>query len=397
MKKDEKRRQIFEMNEDFKVLNSVIIPSRSIFRGIEKDLAGNFWVSTVDGQFKVIPNFFNLYSREIDGMIADLHSIVEQPNGNIWFGSYSEGVTMFDGKKLYKHPKGTNPIWHIMPGSFFHDGQILINVENENAGVVAFDGKKWSHYLKDASAFFYITKLSDGRLALGGGGKRGLAIQKDVGNRFQDSTDFHWIRAAKGMNLVNVLSVAEDGLGHIWMGRSSQGLAVYDPHLDTAFTWLIQNAQTDFGAMSIIPDDKGNVWFGTKRGVFFYKTPTEHSNFTAQDWSQFNPFKTFEPIGKGILNKIGDIRSLKIWKNKYLIIGGSNGFCALDIKEFYASNGKRFPIFRFNEKQGFSGGSTEQNALWIDKNDKIWIGHDKGATLFDIKNYPFDTIMPPSV
>jgi hypothetical protein len=392
LKKDENRRQIFELTEDFKVLSSVIISSRSNFTGIEKDLAGNFWVATRDGQFKVTPTFFNLFSRETDGMIADLHSIAEERNGNVWFGSYSEGLSKFDGDQLTKHPKGTNPVWKFLPGSILHNGQILMNLENQGLRLVSFDGKTWAQYLKDIN-LFYITKLSNGRLALGGGGGLGLALQKEVGNRYHDTTDFYWVNASKGMKLFNVIGIAEDRLGRIWMGRPSQGIAVYDPHLDTAFTWLIQNATTDFGAMALTSDYKGNIWFGTTKGVFFYQTPAKNS--TINDWTQFNPFRDLQAVAKDFLDNTGKVSSLKIWKNKYLIVGKANGFSLIDIEQFYASDGKRFPIFNYNEKNGFSGGKTEQNALWIDRNEKIWIGHDKGATLFDIKNYPFDTIMPP--
>ncbi len=394
LKIDEKRRQVYELDQDFKILSSVILANRSRFTSIEKDLAGNFWVATRDGQYKVTPSFFNFFSREDEGMITDLHAIAEEPNGHIWFGSYTEGLSMFDGVKLLKKPKGTDPLWRFMPGSLRHNGQILMNIENDLGGIYAFDGKTWKRNLKGV-AIFYSTKLVDGRLAFGGSGGRGVALQNVKGNRFQDSTDFHWVNGSKGMKLVNVLSIAEDRLGHIWLGRSSQGLAVYDPHLDTAFTWLIQNPQTDFGAMAITSDDKGNVWFGTKKGVFFYKTPQNHSVTTLNYWKEFNPFKSLVPIGTGILDKSSEILSLKIWRNKYLIVGMSNGFSVVDIQQFYASEGKRFPIFKFDEKNGFSGGGTEQNALWIDKNDNIWIGHDKGATRFDIKNFPFDTVLPP--
>ena len=395
LKKDDKRRQVFELDEDFKVLNSVIVASRSNFQGVEKDLAGNFWLATRDGLLKATPTFFNLFSRDADGMIADLHSIAQSPNGNMWFGSYSEGITRFDGERFYKHPKGTNPTWRMMPGSILHGGQILMNVENDNNGIVVFDGQKWAHYLKNVSAFFYITHLNDGRLALGSSGGRGLALQKEKGNRFQDSTDFQWIGADKGMKLLNVIGIAEDRLSNIWMGRPSQGIAVYDTHLDTAFTWLIQNAQTDFGAMTMTTDERGNVWFGTTKGVFLYKTPSKNDKTTLNYWASFNPFKDFEPIGKDLLSKVGNINALKIWRNKYLIIGSENGIFVLDLQAFYASNGQRFPIFKFDETNGFTGGSCEQNALWMGQKDNVWIGHDKGATQFDIKNAHFDTLLDP--
>ena len=395
LKKDANRRQVFEYNDDFQVLNTAIFTSRSIVTGVDKDFAGNFWIATMGGQFKVSPMFLNFFSQDNEDMVADLHAIGEDRNGQIWFGSYSEGLATFDGEKLTKNPTGTNPNWHFLPSSHrLPDGKLLMNLEELGSSIAVFDGKTWTKHLPNKS-FFYTTALADGRLALGGAGGVGLAIQKKTGSAFHDSTDYQWITAVKGMNLKNVLSIAEDRLGRVWLGRTTQGIAVYDRKRDTAFTWLLQNAHTDFGAMAITTDHRGNVWFGTSKGIFFYETPTDNVGTTPQYFPNFNPFRDFKAVGKDIFDDMGHIHSLKIWHGKYLIVGSSIGFALIDIEQFYATNGKRFPIFSFDEKAGYSGGSTEQNAIMFDRNDDIWLGHDKGATRFNIKNYTFDTLMPP--
>lgn len=380
----DKRRRLLEFNDDLDIVGTCLFRCNSNINNAVKDLAGNYWIGTWGGLLRINPHILTFDEKQEPEMIASIHAIGEDKYGKIWFASYSEGLSVYDGKTLKKHPRSTNPDWRFLPSSLtLSDGTMVLSMESDNFGLCFFDGQNWSRWLKNQTATFLISQLKDGRLALGVADKQ-LGIQKKAGSIARDSTDWLWIDDRKGLHLTNVIGLTEDNFGRVWVGRPSKGMGVYDRKADTARTWLIQNTDTDFGVGSCITDSYGNLWFGTNKGLYLYKPTPQYPT---------NPFKEFTPISANFLGKVY-ISSLKIWQDKWLIVGTEKGFSLLNLEEFYAVDGKegRFTVIPYQAGQNFSGGSTEQNAVIFDKKNDVWLGYEGGAACIELKNIKIDTL-----
>lgn len=122
----------------------------------------------------------------------------------------------------------------------------------------------------------------------------------------------------------------------------------------------------------------GNLWLGGLHGLHFLEVKQDF------DFSNFG-FDEFKSVGEGV---IGDkkVYSLKIYQNKYVIIGTEKGIGILNLERFYTH---KYPQWLFfNKENGFSAESCEQNTIWAMQNEaeQVWVGHNDGATLLKMNS-----------
>src|SRR5690606_25367016 len=76
----------------------------------------------------------------------------------------------------------------------------------------------------------------------------------------------------KGLRLINVLAIAQDQNDRIWMGRTSQGIAVYDPRMDTVHNWMREDdPEKGLGALCLNIDENNTLWMGTQKGLYYIR------------------------------------------------------------------------------------------------------------------------------
>lgn len=377
---------IYEFNEDYSDFKKYVYSTPHVARRTYKDKAGTYWVASTNGLIRVYPSLLE-FDRKTPNMVPLVETIAEDKFGKIWFGSYGQGLANYDGKKVNPGPSFFASIERVLPGSAIDaHGNMLFSIEAgyEYRGVLQYDGdKKWRSILSDLPGFFFLKTSSDSIVY--GSSREGIFIND---SRLECRQDTCWkvIGESKGLKLVNVITIAEDSLyDRIWMGRTSTGLAFYDEKRDTVFNFLMEDKINDYGVMSSAVDFKGNLWFGTDKGLCFLKNGPEIDE-------HFDPKKAFVPVGEEILGK-GLIRSLKIYKDKTLIVGTAEGFGLLDLEAFYTKDGKENICF-FDKKSGFDLGTSGQNSIFIDSKENIWIGAQDGAIQFTPSLYPRDEFIP---
>ena len=340
------------------------------------DRQGNWWYGTSNGLVRTDKSLIT-FSEKNKEMVNGLHTIGEDSNGRIWMGGYNGlgGFSIFDGKLLQRRNLSAAAM-PILPGFlksksgtlyFFVESTCLHAVRDDQFLPVTGIGRLVG---------YYFLQLSNGQIAMG-------LTDKGLGIATENKGMIDAVRLIgknKGMLLDNVLTVAEDQSGRLWLGRSSQGIALYDPQRDTAITWLRSTGQSNsIGTMSSCIDEKGTLWLGANKGLYRLKQAHQfdylHKNLF--DYVQEVPLPGRDSTMVNFLKNTTD----------YLIFGTSLGVYFLDKKY----TGARPRIFSLRYGKDIDGGGSEQNTVLQDSKGFLWVGSQQGASRIDLNLLKFDT------
>ena len=195
-----------------------------------------------------------------------VQNILEDSNGNLWFGASIEkktgGLMKFDGTNwtIYSEDNGVigKSINIIVEDN---DGNIWIAT---NKGLNVFDGDSWENFSeKDKLPSKFITAItvdSKGRVWIGTMG--GLLLF--------DHGKWSTINKKNGLTHNCIRSIVEDSKGNIWVGAAphlkSGGVSIYNGN-----TWKNLELPKLY-ANNFFEDSKGNMWILTfGNGVFKFE------------------------------------------------------------------------------------------------------------------------------
>ncbi len=352
------------------------------YQRFSQDADGNWWVGTSSGLLRSDERLLTFRTND-PNMAPALHAIGEDAEGRIWLGGYgsSGGFSVFDGALLRRAPFDGVPI-PVLPGSGTPIGGTLYFFTERFPGIAGIrNGRlRWQefpeHQGKGNLAGYFILPLSNGQVALGLTA-RGLGIaQQKQGSLY----NLRLIGQDKGMLLTNVLTIAEDKNRRLWLGRLSEGIALYDPKRDTAVTWLRTPGHPErLGVISLLNDPQGTLWMGANNGL--YKLPEAHR----LDYLKTDIFKQIQKV----LLPGGDTTIITLLANTGAYIVAGSQLAVHFIEKQYS--GPRPRIFTLRYERDIDGVSSEQNAILLDSKGYLWIGAQEGATRVDLKNLRFDT------
>jgi ligand-binding sensor domain-containing protein len=237
---------------------------------IIQDRAGNILIGTKNGICKYDGNTFTKYPVPDTLRIT---CMLEDKDGNLWFGAMNKGVYRYDGTNLtnflykYEHPffgdKYEKLILDILQDK---NGNIWFSSWN-GGGVWRYDGKFSKHFLPSLD---YYTTNQDNR--------RSGNTQNSL-NFIPNKNSF--IQSQDHITDDMIFSMTEDHLGNIWFATRNHGACRYDGKIFTSF-----GAKEGFlssNAYAILEDKKGNLWFTTEKdGVWCYDGKT-FKNFHEKD------------------------------------------------------------------------------------------------------------------
>ncbi|MGK0386599.1 MAG: ligand-binding sensor domain-containing protein [Patiriisocius sp.] len=201
---------------------------------IFEDSNGGIWIGTLDGTSLFDGVNFTNYTMD-DGM--SVFDIIEDDQGNVWFGTVGNGVSVFDGTSFIAHYTMEDG---LMSNSIY---ELYQNTTGE----------------------FYFGTYSD-----------------DIGVGVFDGTTFSVLTVEDGLIDDQVRAIKGSADGTVYFGTNA-GVAIYKDGVFTSITeedGLLQNNVRD-----IFIDADDNVVIGTWGGVSFYN-PTLgivdafRSNFT---------------------------------------------------------------------------------------------------------------------
>lgn len=234
----------------------------SITRNMIQDSRGNIWLATWEGIIRYDPatgEFTNLTNQK---GLRRFHAfaVLEDSQGNLWFGTIGAGVYRYDGKTFtnfttkdglandrvtYVYEDNKGDIWfgteggasRYGPNGHFTNFTTKEGLPNQDVNVIIEDrtGKYWIGARGEACTY-------DPSASLSAGGKTFTLLTNEAGAPF-----------------VNVRSIIEDRMGNIWLG-GNDGLWRYDPSASlTTGGKSFTNFTKNFVGY-IYEDRNGNIW-----------------------------------------------------------------------------------------------------------------------------------------
>lgn len=398
---------------------------------LAQDRFGYLWIGTLGGLSRFDGSNFTNYTVR-DGMLSNtVFAISIDKHDNLWIGG-PNGVSQYDGKRFNKHYVFENPenpasnsvsdietandgtAWCISGNKLYSlkDGkskQLILPDKNtlvtailpdSNVLWVAttsniiykYERNKWDSLRFPEGKIFVpdMHKTRDKRILVG----TNAGLYTIQGNRlFSDTVNG---KSLKQGPLIR--SITEDKVGNLWLGTNYGALRVTGNGVQS---YNKRNGLTDNAIFSSLTDAEGNVWLASDgQGVFRYSgsrfafldesmgLPSAQVMSIAADRSGRLYLGTYDAglytFENGKINAIAlpfqpvvTITALNI-RNGYDIWMGTRGMGLWRHNGVYRSY--TFPNIP----------SNVITALYTDKQNRVWIGTDKGVRMY--ANDTFHTV-----
>lgn len=387
--------------------------SDDAINSIFEDRDGTIWAGTVNGNlnkfnrltetftYKNISDFLDKTPEQTDEFYAyplnfsrnqniSITTITEDASGNLWIGTWGNGVVVLDKhfKKIHhyyvnqSHPNGltTNRIMSLL-----FDRSNNLWVATFGGGLFKVSAERIYH--KSAIWFQNLT-VSDSKLT---------ALFLDSGNNLWITSYFGGVNFIESSQLESsstnifissriftnksnntvinsIMSVAEDRDNFLWFGTLGEGLIRYDPKSKTMIIFtndpLNENSLSNNNIISLSVDRSGIIWAGSHLGAGITK---------------IQPNKTSFHLIRHIPGNINSLNDNVVWsiykdKDNVLWIGTYKG----GLNVYNPKTNKFNFIQHSNNKKSLS--SNHIRSIKEDRFGNLWIGtYDEGLNILNKK------------
>ncbi|WP_373495933.1 adenylate/guanylate cyclase domain-containing protein [Aquiflexum sp.] len=261
-------------------------------RGSLLDSRGHLWFGTYSGGVSRFDgtSFTNFTADH--GLASNIVTrVFEDSKGNIWFTTNGGGVGKYNGKVFsrYTTEQGLpdNVVWSIAEDS---DGNIWFGTYE--GGVSKFDGNSFTNYNMENGlpANFVLSMLIDRDGIFWFGTLGGLSRYDGV--KFENYTK------EDGLPSNYILSIIQDHSGNYWIGTVS-GLSKFDGQTFSNFS--IDKGMADLAIWDLLEDQDNNIWLATSYGLSVY------------DGNQFKSFTTDHGLASNSLRSIVEDLNGHVW------------------------------------------------------------------------------------
>ncbi len=270
-------------------------------------------------------------------------SILEDHDGNLWFGTGGGGVSMYDGNAFthYTEKEGlsNNIVWTVLED---RNGNLWFGTYG--GGISRYDGKEFTHFTeKEGLSDNHIrSMMEDSR------GNLWIGTWHGGASRYDGERITHFIER-EGLCNVPVNAIYEDSQGRIWFGTNGRGVIVFDGETFTHFTE--KDGLSNDVVLCVLEDSQGRMWFGTDGGGAVSYTD-----------GAFTVYGEEEGLSNNSVRSIVEDRFGQLWFGTQN--GGLNMF-----------NGSYFS--HYTEREGLS--SDAVNTILEDRQGHLWIGTEYGG------------------
>lgn len=250
-----------------------------------EDKEGNLWFGTHSGLSKYDGKTFTNFTTSAGLVNNKVSELLIDKKGILWVGTWG-GVSKYDGTTFSTFTLA-NPGVELFSyqtimdwvSEIIEDKQGNIWFGRGGYGACKYDGKTFTHYTKKdglaSNSVQVIREDKQGNLWFGSG-----IVEKENPNangrtgdgglsRFDGKT-FIQFPEIKGLSKNESYAINEDHNGNIWIGANGVGAYRYDGKIFTLFskTDRADLMPYGFGIQNILEDKKGNLWLGLSGGLF---------------------------------------------------------------------------------------------------------------------------------
>lgn len=297
-------------------------------------------------------NQFKRYKRNEDPYyISYVSSIVEDPNGTLWFGA-------MENHGLYRYEKSTD--------QFQRYGHFQNNPHSISSNFITV---------------LYIDKSGIMWIATHQGGISKYDPNKEKFKHFE-----HLLGVENTLHFDKVSRIIEDSFGIVWIGTIGNKIGFYD--LKSGLFDKYKRYQYYGGTpvkdkknlsfpyiMDILEDNSKNIWIGTVIGLNKYdRTTRTYKKYFEKPGDPNNP------------NLISSSHTICLLQDSYgfLWVGTYNGLNRMNIKE------ESFKHYFHNPVDSNSISSNRIDCLFEDQSGDLWFGSfDSGLNLYNRSNDRF--------
>jgi hypothetical protein len=301
------------------------------------DREGLFWFGGESGLFSINSFAFKNYDHKC-GLPDYVWSIAESSDSSIYFAGYMGGVSKLKNDKITKVPINI-PLpykYNLYMGAITNSkGEVMIPVSSKN---ILFCNNHTIKKLElpdkklSPTAFSIFEDTLHKKYYFGT--TNGVYIYDINKSRFNHIPS----------NGKTVLDINSDKYNRIWICSGKEVQICID---STIIGFNENEVRVDFGVYTCCRDIKGNMWLGSKFGLFLHQYKSMYKILSA-------PFFF-----------------VKLYKQKFIIAGTIKGFIFIDLQKFYRMEPDCWKFFdKFN---GFTGVECGQNGTCIDSKGNIWI------------------------
>ena len=231
------------------------------------DKVDNIWVGSADKLHKFDGIKWTTYipsmTLSIDGQFE---SLAADKQGNIWVGTFEDGLFKFDGINWTKMKNGTGTV-----RSIFVDASNNIWICQDGDGLSKFDGTNWTKYnVPNSSGGILVT--------IDNKDNKWIVNYKNELLKFDGSNWTNYNISNNDKLSGSICSIASDNHNNVWVAVSSTfsnggvngggcGVSKFD-----GVSWINYTRDNSYivssNVNSIAIDSKGDKWIGSDKGIF---------------------------------------------------------------------------------------------------------------------------------
>ncbi len=301
---------------------------------------------------------------DVAAQISDyIVAIFEDLKGNLWFGTVTDGVVRFDGKKwdYFSTKDGLcdNTVTGIAEDKA---GNMWFGTHN---GISKYDGKKFTTFKETTGKISGCKILIDSKGQIWAGTTEGaFRFNGSSFSKFKipkpviDSPSYKVVTG-------KVWSIIEDKKGNIWFGIDGLGACKYDGTTFTHFTK--KDGLCSNNVSRIVEDNEGNIWFGSITSDFPEIKEGGVSRYDGKTFTQF-------PENQGLTKN--DIYTLYKDKKGHIWIGALHHGA-------YRYDGTQFTLFKDMDKSNDMMRIFGIQSILEDSHGTLWFGFSGGLFRFN--------------
>lgn len=338
---------------------------------IFKDFEQNIWFCTDRGISKLVSRRFGNF-RIKNGLLEDEVTVVlEYEPGKFMLG-HNKGVTFWDGKMFSRYPfagklQGNIMLCRILDAKA--DSRQNIWLALDDGGVARIDSdRRLSWFGMPHGLPSNITSLwLDPGDRVWVGTRHGIFRQS--GNRFI-------YEPIDGFPNPNIRKIFGRGRELGYLATFTNGLLAYDKKMNRWENYRLPGISTANSIFAVKEDSKGRILLGTRAGLFVITKRNKQTQYKPQRFSE-NGFQIEDSV-----YFIVEDSDNRLW------LGTSDGVVRWD----------GHMVRHYSVPQGLAGRETNRAAGMIDSLGRLWIGTNRGVSIYnEIFDIPPSQIPPPRI